>query len=49
MSWLAELMGRVIWDATDGGVRFVAAMGVMTLQVLVIVRWMRRRVRGTQR
>ncbi|HYE86357.1 MAG TPA: hypothetical protein VEA16_08375 [Vicinamibacterales bacterium] len=47
MLWLAELGGRLAWEATDGGVRFVVAMIVIGANVVAlgrIVRWTRARI-----
>lgn len=47
--WVAEALSRVTWHVTDGGIRFVAAMAAITIQLFAfgqITRLLRQRYGG---
>lgn len=43
MLWLVDLAGQAIWQSTEGGLRFAAALGVVTLHVVLLILWLQKK------
>jgi len=44
--WLVDAVFYALWDATEGGWRFWAAMTVMTIHAVWLSRWIQRWMRA---
>ena len=46
MLWASEIVSRLVWASSEGGVRYVAALCAVGLQLAILYAWCSTKVKG---